>query len=159
MHTSEVTFIPLPSSPHLHVPEGFRGRSLSQNSCGHSSLFCCSLFPLSPAPSSSPVGIIVSNVTSRDFSTQWLPPVPSGRNGVIRGYTVVLTNEVTGLTASLALGANETSLGFWDLHPAYTYILSIAALTVSQGPFSDPTRVLMAEDGKYMHANLKCSLI
>lgn len=95
------------------------------------------------------MSIVVTNVTSRDFSIQWLPPVPSDRNGELRGYAITLTDEVSGVATPFAVGGNVTSLEFWDLHPAYTYILAIAAVTVSQGPFSDPMRITMDENGEH----------
>ena len=100
------------------------------------------------APSSAPVSITVSNLTSRSFSTQWQPPVPSDRNGIVRAYEITLTNGIDGGTESHTVSGNITSLEFHDLHPAYTYVLRVAAVTISQGPFSVPVRVTMAEDGK-----------
>ncbi len=43
---------------------------------------------------------------------------------------------------------NTTQFFFHDLHPAYSYDVSITAITVSPGPYSEALTVTMDEDGK-----------
>ena len=100
------------------------------------------------APSSAPENITVSGVTSRSFSVQWLPPLPEDRNGEIRSYSIMLTDKTKGVLMPYSLGGNETSTSFQDLHPAYTYSVTVAAVTIEEGPFSDALSVMMDEDSK-----------
>ncbi len=80
-----------------------------------------------------------------EFSVEWAPPSQTDQNGMIRGYTITLTED-SGMTMVVSLAENVTSFEFQDLHPAYTYALEIAAATVSQGPYSEVMLVKMADD-------------
>ena len=100
------------------------------------------------APSTGPVDIAVSNITSTSFSVTWLPPAYPDQNGVIRTYSLTLTDMTTGNSTVFSVESNVTSFHFDDLHPAYLYSLEIAAATVSQGPNSEPVQVEMDEDSK-----------
>lgn len=99
------------------------------------------------------MNVLVSGITSRDFSLHWQSPVPSDRNGVIRSYSITLTDKFRGITTPYSVNGNVTLFEFRDLHPAWTYSLQVAAVTVSRGPLSDPLGVTMAEDGK-AHINM-----
>ena len=99
------------------------------------------------APSSAPTNIVVSNITSMEFSIEWGPPSLADQNGVIRGYSIALTEKISATTTSFSVAGNVTLFDFQDLHPAYTYALEIAAVTVSPGPYSEVMLVKMADDG------------
>ena len=49
---------------------------------------------------------------------------------------------------SFTVSTNTTQIVLNELHPFYTYTSAIAAHTVELGPYSNETRVQLAEDGK-----------
>ena len=107
------------------------------------------IFPIIVAPNSAPINITIIDITSREFSVVWTPPSLPDQNGVIRSYVITLIEEYSGSTLDISVEGNVTSFDFQDLHPAYTYALEIAAVTISQGPNSDVILVKTAEDGWY----------
>ncbi len=52
------------------------------------------------------------------------------------------------MSVSHVIPGNTTTLSFQNLHPAYSYDVSIAAITVTPGPYSEALTVTMDEDGK-----------
>ena len=83
-----------------------------------------------------------------EFSVAWSALAQPERNGVIRSYTITLTEEYSGNAMVFSVLGNVTSFEFLNLHPAYTYALEIAAVTVSHGPNSDVMLVKMADDSE-----------
>lgn len=80
--------------------------------------------------------------------------MPEHRNGIIRGYTVTLTEAATGervLNTTL-----DTSIAFTFLHPSYTYWYTVAASTTLLGPASPAMNITMPEDGKISCSILTC---
>lgn len=69
---------------------------------------------------------------------------------MIRGYIITLLEEYSGTLAHISVEGNTTSYDFQDLHPAYIYALKMAAITVSQGPYSDVVKVETEEDSEYL---------
>lgn len=85
-----------------------------------------------------------------DFFVYWLPPVHSKRNGIIRSYSIILTLTQSQVSVTHSVAGNITSFYFQNLHPAYIYEFEVAAVTISQGPYSDVVEVKMEEDGMYV---------
>ena len=104
---------------------------------------------ISIAPSSAPTNITVTSLTSKELSITWAPPVPSDQNGLIREYVITLLEEYSGTLVNITVEGNISSYVFQNLHPAYTYSLEIAAITVSKGPYSDVIKVDTDEDSEY----------
>ena len=50
----------------------------------------------SPEPSGTPNGIYIGVLSSTSIEVQWLPPDFIDQNGIITGYTVILTNMESG---------------------------------------------------------------
>ena len=75
-----------------------------------------------------------------------MPPPQDDLNGVIRSYTILVLEVNTGNTTSYT--STETSLTVGFLHPYYQYQVSVAAVTVGQGPFSNTTTIQMPQDGE-----------
>ena len=100
---------------------------------------------LSAAPSAAPQDLVIDVLSSRSVHLQWSPPDQEKQNGVIQFYSIA----VTGLENTLIeiYTTNITSLTLSTLHPAYTYIIEIAAVTVSIGPVVNTT-LTMDENGK-----------
>ena len=98
------------------------------------------------APNTSPYVTSISAITPTSFALEWDPPNPEDQNGIIRLYQLRVVELETGNMFNVT--SNETSLSLKDLHPAYTYQCSIAALTVAFGPPSESFNVTTDEDGK-----------
>lgn len=90
---------------------------------------------------------MVTKVGSTSVEVVWSEPDSSGHNGVIRSYTVLLS-EVQGET-SFNLTSTSTQVTVTNLHPFYTYRISVAAVTISPGPYSTQVTVTTLQDGVY----------
>ena len=126
-----------PSTNHLvMMPEDGRyfvtGIYLIQPHVNMSSL---QAFPTHTAPSSPPQNLINQHLNSTSVKLSWDPPPPQDQNGVIRKYSVILRNT----TMSQYCTTTETSLTLIQLTPNSTYHWTIAAHTVSIGPYSNDT--------------------
>ena len=78
----------------------------------------------------------------------WSPPDPSYRNGVLRGYMVVITELETSRTQQFSTSAPPLSIP--SLHPFYTYNCTVSAYTVGlPGPYSPPYLVRMPQSGEW----------
>ena len=104
------------------------------------------------APSGPPVGVSYLEVTSTSVTLSWNPPETSQHNGVIRSYTVNVQEEETG--RSFSVNSTNTELSIGNLHPFYTYHFAVAAVTISQGPFTYEYTLQTLEDGKYCGHNV-----
>ena len=98
------------------------------------------------APASSPVSVTAASLTSTGFLLSWASPPPEDHNGVIRNYTISLTELNTGNT--LQLVSQTASQLFDSLQPYYNYSVQVAAVTVAPGPFSPALIITTLEDGK-----------
>ena len=91
------------------------------------------------------------NYTTPNPSTlilNWSPPDPSYRNGVVRGYLVVISEMETSQT--LYFNTSTPPLSIPSLHPFYTYNCSVSAYTDGlPGPYSSPYLVRMPQSGKW----------
>ena len=87
-----------------------------------------------------------SSVSSESILIAWDAPPTDSQNGMIRNYTVNVTEIETGMeTVHFSL---TTEITLFSLHPFYTYEITIAAVTVAQGPLSSPITVQTDSDGK-----------
>jgi len=99
------------------------------------------------APSSPPVNVDVSNITSRSLNATWEPPLPANRNGVITGYRLNVT--VIQDSTTIQLFSSTRSLIVNSLEPFTAYTIAVAAqTTVATGPYSKALSVMTTEDGK-----------
>ena len=81
------------------------------------------------------------------MTLSWNPPEASQQNGVIRSYIAIVREEETGRNFSVK--STNTELRIGNLHPFYTYRFAVAAVTISQGPFTNEYVLQTLEDGKY----------
>ena len=102
-------------------------------------------------PSSSPVSISSSDVTSTSAVISWDPPPYEDQNGVIISYTISVSVQETG--ESFIYTTSDTTYSFTALKPYRTYDITIAASTsVGTGPYSDIFMLTTAESSKsYMY--------
>ena len=97
------------------------------------------------APSAPPEELFVPSVSSTSFVLSWMPPPTSQQNGIIREYTVNITELQTGI--SIVLNSTSTSVSARSLHPYYTYECVVSAYTVGSGPYSEVFTITTSEDG------------
>ena len=96
-------------------------------------------------PSTAPVNLTGSSLSSTSISLSWDPPPFEHQNGIIRSYIINSTELETNKTFSYtSLG---TSIQINSLHPYYEYQFSVTAVTISSGPPSDTIIVQTEEDG------------
>lgn len=98
------------------------------------------------APSTAPMSVTVTSITSTSFLFSWIDPPPVDHNGLIRNYTIVISELNTGNVVQLV--SQTTSQVFDSLHPDYNYSVEVAAVTVATGPFSPALTVSTLEDGR-----------
>ena len=98
------------------------------------------------APSAPPEELAAASVGSTSFVLSWSPPPISQQNGVIREYTVNITEIQTGIF--IILNSTSTSVSVLSLHPYYTYECTVSAYTVGIGPYSEVFTVITSEDGR-----------
>ena len=96
-------------------------------------------------PSSAPVSLQGSAVNSTTIQLQWgLPPL-ADQNGVIRSYYINISVAETG--SIFQLTSVTTAWNISNLHPYYTYTITVAAVTIGPGPYSVALTIRMPEDG------------
>ncbi len=98
------------------------------------------------APSVAPTGTAASNISTSRVHLSWDALPEENRNGIVRHFQVNVTETDTGIEFELIAYSNE--LIIQDLHPYYTYHVTVAAHTVDIGPYSTVASFQMNEDGK-----------
>jgi len=102
---------------------------------------------LDAVPETAPLQFRVEATDPRTLILSWEAPNPEDRNGIIRQYTVNITELDTGMLTQLV--TNDTTITAFPQHPYYTYSCVVAAETsVGLGPYTSPRAVQMPEDGK-----------
>lgn len=84
-------------------------------------------------------------LNSTSLLLTWEHPLPQDRNGIVRRYVVNVTEIET--DTRMVVYTAGTRLTLSDLHPSYTYLSTIAAETISLGPWSEGISVKLPEDG------------
>ena len=98
------------------------------------------------APSGPPQNITALVQSSVQVVTEWKPPREEDRNGVIDHYIVnIFETETEHQSQEISI---LPSLTLSDLHPFYTYQVSVAAVTIGVGPYSTVTTFRMLEAGR-----------
>ena len=85
-------------------------------------------------------------IDSETIFITWSALPFSQQNGVVRRYDVNITELDTGY--NFLETAASTELTLYSLHPHYTYMFEIAAVTVAVGPSSAPITLQTEQDGK-----------
>ncbi len=100
-------------------------------------------------PTSPPLTPIGRAVNSTAIIINWEHPSPDGRNGIITGYSLIVTELPTNTTTTYSQGGGHIELVIASLHPFYDYECRIAAETaVGRGPYGDEFVTRTSPDGK-----------
>ena len=102
------------------------------------------------APSAPPVNLSVEEILSHSVSLSWGSPDEELLNGELTYYILHVFEQDTNSSRELTSPVESTVLDF--LHPFYTYVLHVAAVTVLPGPYSSSIVVTTLEDGMCDHA-------
>ena len=80
-----------------------------------------------------------------------MPPSAESHNGIIRQYLINVTEQDTG--RKFQQTSSTTSMTVVMLHPYYVYQFSIAVVTVSTGPYSEPIELRTPVDGTHTYVH------
>ena len=75
----------------------------------------------------------------------WSPPPFNEHNGIIAYYRVNITEVETGNEISLL--SPDIFINVQSLHPYYTYICIVSAVTITEGPYSEEFIITTPQDG------------
>ena len=76
----------------------------------------------------------------------WLPPPQEDQNGIIQSYMIRIVGVHSEEDFTITTNFTEISVG--NLHPFYSYKFTVAAVTLSRGPYSMPVTVAMPSLGQ-----------
>ena len=77
----------------------------------------------------------------------WESPPEEDINGILRHFVVRVLEHETGRIFTNTSSYEQITL--LELHPYYTYTVSVAAETIHTGPFSNNITIQLAEEGTY----------
>ena len=99
-------------------------------------------------PSTSPLMISGHVIDSNSIFLSWSPPLPQNQNGIIREYIIKITEILSNSTSTNY--STSTSITIHALHPNYYYNISVSAVTISSGPFSQPITFKTHEASRFL---------
>lgn len=88
-------------------------------------------------------------LSSTSLSVSWDPPALDAQNGIITEYRVNITELETGNVISLT--SFNTIITVQFLHPYYTYVCVVSAVTNAEGPSSEELVITTPQDGKKIY--------
>ena len=98
------------------------------------------------APVGAPVLLAIESTTSTSISLTWDPPPDDQLNGVLRQFVILVEEIDTG--RNFTMTSTEPQMVVGNLHPFYTYIISVCAVTIDIGPCAYYDPVQLPQDGK-----------
>ena len=87
-------------------------------------------------PTGAPQSLEAVAVSSSSIRITWIPPLKEQQNGVIRSYSINVTEIPTGSVRTFVAHSDEIIKTVNQLHPYYLYECAVAAYTVGLGPAS-----------------------
>ena len=103
-------------------------------------------FYIYAAPSGPPQNVSGHSINSTAIMLSWSAPRFEDRNGAIRHYIINVT-ELETRTKFDAI-TTQMAITFSSLHPYYTYLCTVYAVTIGAGPGAVPVNVTTMEDSK-----------
>ena len=85
-------------------------------------------------PTGAPQSLGAVAVSSSSIRITWIPPLEDQQNGVIRSYSINVTEIQTGTIKKFEAYGDESIKIVNQLHPYYLYECAVAANTVGLGP-------------------------
>ena len=87
----------------------------------------------------------------------WHPPDGAFHNGIIRHYVVNIVDVNTSESINITSTTSQPILNIGSLLLGREYACSVAAVTVSQGPFSEVIFFTTNNDGMILFCYTKCN--
>lgn len=109
---------------------------------------CVCLSVAYTGPTAAPQNVTYGDRTNVSIMLIWHPPPFSHQNGLIRRYSIIVTHSISGSQLQLTTTSNSTMFTVGGLQPHTSYLFSIAAETVSLGPYSDNINISTVEGGR-----------
>ena len=106
------------------------------------------MFSIYAVPSGPPQNVSGLSINSTSIMLSWRAPRFEDRNGAIRHYIINVTELETG--SEFGAITIQMAITFSFLHPYYTYVCTVYAVTVGAGPGAEPVSVTTVEDSKYL---------
>ena len=91
--------------------------------------------------------MISTHITSTVINIMWDELASEDENGIIRYYLVNVTETNTGYHYQTTSTTSDIALS--NLHPYYTYSITVAAYTIEEGPFSNLVSFTTLQDGMF----------
>lgn len=85
-------------------------------------------------------------LSSTSLYVSWDPPALDSQNGLITEYRINITELETGNVISLISFSTFVTVQF--LHPYYTYVCVVSAVTNAEGPSSEELIITTPQDSK-----------
>jgi receptor-type tyrosine-protein phosphatase Q len=95
-------------------------------------------------PTSAPTYPSGYALSARSIYLSWYPPPVLERHGIIRQYRINVTEQETGELTTYTTSSTFIELAL--LHPFYTYVWTVAAVTISPGPYTTSGSVTTYQD-------------
>ncbi|XP_064385915.1 uncharacterized protein LOC135334596 isoform X5 [Halichondria panicea] len=95
-------------------------------------------------PGEAPQNIAVNSESSTSIRVEWDPPREDFQFGIIRSYIVLYRVTETG--SAMVMNVVNRSLIIESLMEFTNYSVEVAAVTVGEGPYSDPVTVVTDQD-------------
>lgn len=87
-------------------------------------------------------------INATSVLASWEPPLQEDQNGIIQRYTLRVVGVHTDEDIIISTNSTRTEISVDNLHPFYSYKFTVAAVTISHGPFGQPVTVVMPPLGK-----------
>lgn len=100
------------------------------------------------APSGPPQDMNITVLNTTSMKVTWTPPSHDHQNGNVQYYILRIVEAESGREEVLNIFSTLHFIA-GDLHPHYTYRVSVAAVTIAAGPSTEPQEVKMPQDGKF----------
>ena len=98
-----------------------------------------------------PLNLMADVVDSKTAVLSWDPPLKEKRNGIIRSYTIHVTDKL--IHENTTYSSDTTNLVLTSLRPYSVYLFTVAAHTTSfPGPYSSPFQFQMPEGGTCVYS-------
>lgn len=91
------------------------------------------------------MSLMVVSSTSTSLTLSWSPPPQDQLNGVLRHYVVIVEELDSG--RNLTLTSINSQIVLADLHPFYTYRVSVCSVTLGVGPCAYFQPVQLPQEG------------
>ena len=105
-------------------------------------LFCCSFL----APGEPPQNVTIDMVTPTSIRVSWEDPPPEDQNGIIIMYLLNYTN--LNQSETVMVDTTNMNITIEGLEEFEVYNVTVAAVTVAEGPFSPPESVTTSQAGE-----------